>query len=876
MLFISSTNVAGVQPRTRRQQKRSAAASRLYRSVGSVNPRLTPWATCFRGFAAVATLARAWKSVGAFRSLATAATFLALANFAAADITIQPQQATLNGPLSRLQIVVSESNDADRRDLTHNVTYESLTPNVATVSETGRVKPITDGNAVIRITHGDTARDITITVANAKQAPDVSFRNDVMPVLSKAGCNQGACHASQFGKGDLILSLFGYAPEKDHPALVRDRHQRRISLVRAEDSLLLRKATQDIAHGGGQRFAKRSFEYDILKNWIAGGAAKPNPEDPHVASLTIFPENGVYSVEQTQQLRVVATYEDGTSRDVTHIARYDSLGDSIATVDKTGHVEVVGKGQAAIMIRYEGQATVSHVLSPFQSDINLNDFAIHNFVDEAIRNHWTKLGVQPSPTCSDEHFLRRAFLDSIGTLPSAERVNVFLADPSPDKRSKIVDELLGLTGDPTRDVYGNEWSAWWTLKWGDLLRINRNTLGDGGMWSFANWVRNSLRENKPVDEFVRDIVTAQGSIYQSGPANYFKTAKTATDLAETTAQVFLGVRLQCAKCHHHPFEVYSQADYYGLAAFFTRVSNKSSTDFGALGADTVIKLNSAGSIKHPRTRKVMAPTPLLAEPVDTADIRDLRRPLADWLTSKDNRLFARNIVNRIWGYFMGAGLVEPIDDMRATNPASNPELLDALTEDFIASGFNLKHLMKSIMTSHVYQLDATPRPENVAHERLYLHYNVKRMPAEALLDAIDFACGTQERFRGVPLGTRAIELPDSNYTSYFLDTLGRPKRVITCECERTAQPNLAQVLHIANGDVVNRKLADKSGRLTKLEKASDENAVKELYKVTFTRLPSAAEQKTATEIITKAPNRREGLENLLWAMLNSREFLFVH
>ena len=603
---------------------------------------------------------------------------------------------------------------------------------------------------------------------------------------------------------------------------------------------------------------------------------KPNPADANVISLKIFPENRVYSIGHSQQLRVMAAYSDDTTKDVTHIARYDSLADSKATVDRTGYVDVVGHGQTAIMIRFEGQATLSHVLSPFREDVDLSGFVVNNFVDEKVRDHWKKLGVTPSPVCSDEHFIRRAFLDSIGTLPTPERISAFLESDASDKRIRLIDELLGLTDDPARDVYVNEWSAWWTLKWGDLLRINRNKLGAGGMWSFTNWIRNSLRQNKPVDQFVREIITAQGSIYQNGPANYFKTAKTPTDLAETTAQVFLGVRLQCAKCHHHPFEVYSQADYYGLAAFFTRVGNKSSTDFGALGADTVVKIKASGSIKHPRTRKVIAPTPLLQDPIDASEVRDLRRPLATWLTSKDNRLFARNIVNRIWGYYMGFGLVEPIDDMRATNPPSNPELLDALADDFIENDFDLRQLMKSIMVSQVYQLDSTPLPENSANERLYVHYNVKRMPAEALLDAIDFACGTQERFAGVPPGTRAIELPDPNYTSYFLDTLGRPKRVIACECERTSQPNLAQALHIANGEVINRKLADRKGRLTTLEKVKEKTAVDVLYLTSVSRSPTTVELSTASKIIANAKTRREGLEDLLWALLNSREFLFVH
>ena len=791
---------------------------------------------------------------------------------------VEPTSAALGGPHERLQMVSTEPDTVRGPvDITRSVTYNNLTPVVISVSPTGVVTPLKSGVAVVRIEHGDAAVEVSIEVSGMAGGLPVSFQKAVMPILSKAGCNQGACHASQYGKGGLKLSLLGYAPEQDYPALVRDLHQRRVSVVQPKDSLILKKATLETGHGGGMRFRRGSYSYNVVQAWIAGGLEQPDvKKDAQVVSLSITPTKRLYQAGQTQQLRVVARYSDDTVRDVTHIARYDSLGESVASVDEVGHLEIVGHGQAAIMIRFEGQATVSHVLSPYQENVNLTKFVPNNFIDEKVKDHWQRLGVQPSEICSDEHFIRRAFLDAIGTLPSPDRVNIFLQSTATDKRAQLIDELLGLTGDPARDIYGNEWSAWWTLKWGDLVRINRNTLGDGGMWAFSNWVRKSLRENKPVDQFVREIITAQGSIFQNGPANYFKTAKTPTDLAETTAQVFLGVRLQCAKCHHHPFESYSQGDYYGLAAFFTRVGTKASTDFGALGADTVVKLNPTGSIRHPRTRETMAPKPLGDEAGDTADVRDLRRPLAEWLTSRENDLFSRNIVNRVWGYFMAKGIVEPIDDMRATNPPSNPELLDALAQDFVDHGFDLKHLMKSIMTSRVYQLDASPRSENATDERLYLHYYVKRMPAEALLDGIDFACGTQERFSGVPVGTRAIELPDPNYTSYFLDTLGRPQRVITCECERTAQPNLSQVLHIANGDVVNRKLADKSGRITQLEKKDDQKAIPELYLVTMSRAPTPEEFKTASAVIAGSENRRQGLEDLLWALLNSREFLFIH
>ena len=727
------------------------------------------------------------------------------------------------------------------------------------------------------MSHGKHTVKIPAKVSEFEQAT-TNFARDIIPILSKAGCNQGACHASQYGKGEFKLSLFGYAPEQDHPQFVRDWQQRRVSFVDPANSLVLKKATLQVSHGGGQRFKVGSFEYDQMLDWLKAGASGTTKTDPHVIDMSVVPEQRVYAEGDMQQLRVVTTYDDGSTRDVTHLALYDSMGEGVATVDQHGLIEAVGPGQAAIMVRFQGQAKVSMAMQPHRTDADLSGFVVQNFVDEAVKNHWQKLGVIPAELCSDEVFIRRAFLDSIGTLPSREKVEAFLASKEPNKREELVDELLGLTGDSKRDVYVNDWSAYWALKWGDLLRNNRNKVGDGGMWALYNWMRASFRENKPFDQFVREIVTAQGSIYANGPANYYKIATTPTDLAETTAQVFLGVRLQCAKCHHHPFEVYSQADYYGLAAFFTRVGTKGSTDFGALGRDTVVMLKSSGSIRHPRTRQTMPPTPLQSEPASLEGVRDLRRPLADWLTSKDNRLFSRNIVNRVWGYLMGTGLVEPIDDLRETNPASVPELFDALSENFATNGFDQRLLMRNIMTSRVYQLDSSPLPENATDTRLYLHYNVKRLPAEVLLDAIDDAAGTQERFTGVPLGTRAIELPDSNFTSYFLDTTGRPKRVITCECERTSTPNLAAVLHLVNGDVIQRKLTDKNNRIGSFikNKIAPEDAVRELYLSTFSRPPSDNEVAAAVSHIETAESPQQGFEDILWALINSREFLFNH
>ena len=798
---------------------------------------------------------------------------------AVGSFEVEPRSAKLVGNFARLQLQAAERAGDRARDVTRQVQYTSLSPKILGVSSSGQVTPLANGKAVVRVAHRSATIDVPIDVSGIEATPRVGFREDVIAMFNRSGCNQGACHAAQYGQGGFKLSLLGYASEDDYPQLVRDRFQRRVSPLVPQDSLFLLKGTLSTPHRGGRRMAVGSYEYEVLKAWVACGAPGPSEKEAEVVGLAVTPREQVYRRGQSQQLRVVARYSDGTSRDVTHRAKYDSLMDSIVEVDSTGYATAVESGQSAVMIRYLGQAIVSLAVVPYQEQADLAGFQPLNMIDKFVMERWRRLGLKPADLATDEQFIRRAYLDAIGTLPQPERIDAFVRSRDPQKRLALVDELLGLTGDPRRDVFTNEWSAYWSLKWGDLLLANSKKMGNGGMWALHNWLRQSLRENKPMDQFAKEIITAEGSNRDYGPANFYLTSRDPVELVETTAQVFLGVRLQCAKCHHHPFEVYSQSDYYGLAAFFTRIGVKGDTDFGSQNVgSSVVRVMSTGSIRHPRTSQIMEPTPLGGKPIDSSTVRDPRRLLASWVTSPDNPLFARNIANRIWGYMMGTGLVEPVDDVRATNPPSNPELLDALAEQFIADGYDLRKLMRLIMTSRVYQLSSTPTAETVADTRFYSHYNVKRLPAEALLDAIDYACGTQEKFAGLPAGIRAIELPDPNYASYFLDTLGRPLRAAAYECERTAAPNLAQALQIANGELINAKLADKSGRLARLVsgKTKLESAIDELYLVSVSRRATANEVAESLKIVRRAPSEREGLEDLLWALCNSREFLFNH
>jgi len=796
-----------------------------------------------------------------------------------AVINVEPAIVELTGPLSRSQVVVTTTMSGGRTvDVIAESTLTMSDPTVATVSRSGQAVPVANGRCLLRVLYQSQVVEVPVVVTAISNDHPVSFTEEVLPVLTKAGCNQGACHGSQFGQGNFKLSLLGYAPEHDHPAIVREASQRRVALVSPIDSLLLQKAVAAIPHGGGKRMDANSVEFQTLRRWIKSGAAGPLKSEPEIADISVTPNEREYQKNEIQQLRVVATYSDGSQRDVTHCARYDSLGKGIATVTRTGLITADGQGQAAVMVRYRGRAKVSLVVRPYAANVDLSGFHPQNFVDEHVKSRWQKIGLRPSPMCSDEEFLRRAFLSAIGTLPSQESVEAFLASNEPDKRTRLIDELLGLTGDPGRDVFIEPWSAYWTQKWGDLLRNNRDKVGEIGMWAFTNWIRGSLRENKPMDQFAAEILLAQGSIYQNGQANFYKVSSLPTDLAETTAQVFLGVRLQCAKCHQHPFESYGQSDYYGLAAFFTQVTTKRSSAFGVFGNDTVVRLKRSGSIKHPRSGAIVPPTPLGGMPMESITSRDLRKPLAEWLTSPKNPLFARNIVNRTWGHLMGVALVEPIDDLRATNPPSNTELLDSLAEEFVHDDFDLRKLMRAIMVSKTFQLTSTATGSNAGDTRFYSHFPSRRLPAEVLLDAIDTACGTRERFTGVPLGTRAIELPDPKFSSYFLDTLGRPQRIVSCECERTAEPNLAQVLQLANGELVHRKLTDTQGRISKLIESgcADEHAFIELYLVTFSRRPSAEELEHCATVVSAAADRRSGMEDVLWALINSPEFLFNH
>jgi hypothetical protein len=786
------------------------------------------------------------------------------------QLVVYPTEVKLTGPRADQRVIVlGVWADGRRFDLTRIATLTSASTKIATV-EQNMIRPVADGSTTLTIEANGARTAVPVTVAKSTADMPVSFAREIEPILTKAGCNSGACHGASLGRGGFRLSLFGFDPTFDHTQIVQSNEGRRVVVNDPERSIVLAKPALVMEHGGGERLKHNGRDYLRVRQWLEDGAPAPNAKtDPEVTRLEVFPAARVVLPGEQQQLAVTAFWSDGTREDVTSTAQFDALNDSVASVSRMGLVTAADKGETHIMIRFGGQATVARVTLPYAKLATFPDFLPNNFIDEKLVAKWKDLGLTPSPLCTDDEFLRRLYLDAIGTLPTPEEIRAFLADKDPRKRAKAIAKVLER----------GEFTDWWALKWGDLLRINRTALQEKGMWSFHNWVRAQVRDNVPVDQFVRDIVTAEGSTFIDGPANFFQIGRSADDWAETTSQLFLGVRVGCAKCHHHPFEKWSQDDYYGLAAFFARMGTKNSQEFGIFGRETVIYIKSTGEATHPRKRVVVKPHPLDGDAkLSWEDEFDRRKKLADWLTAPTNTMFARNMANRFWGYTMGRGLVEPLDDMRATNPATNPELLDALADDLVKAKFNLKHLLRTIFNSRAYQLSSEVTPGNKA-DAANIHFarrTVRRLTAEQLADAVDFATGTREKYQGLPLGTRAIQLPDSEVKSYLMDTFGRPARQVLCECERTTTPNIAQAMHLLNGDTLNKKIVDKAGRIEKLVAARTPlpKAVEELYLATWSRLPSADEQKKAEGWVNSAPTVKEGLQDLLWVLTNSREFLF--
>ena len=799
---------------------------------------------------------------------------LARGGVSIADESLQvlPAEVSLKGSFAQTQVLVTRRGAAD--DLTGTASYVSSNTSVVTVTNSGRVIPRQDGTAVLTITVGQDSCTVPVTVSGVVAEPVVSFLDQVRPVINKAGCSMAACHAAQHGQGGFKLSVFGFDQAADHFAMTKDSQGRRLNGQDPEASLLLRKPTMGVPHLGGRRLSPASRDYDLLVAWIKGGAPGPTTERT-INKLVVTPELRIGEPGLKQQLRVEVVYGDGEVRDVTAWAKFDTLDDGIVSVTRDGSCTVTGRGQAPVMVRFEGQAAIAMFVIPYGPPARLEGWTNQNYVDELAATRFRELGIEPSAVCDDATFLRRIFLDATGTLPTRDEIEEFLNFDGADKRALWIDRILGLADSPKKGLYNERYAAYWTLRWSDLIRNNSRDLQDTGMWALHNWIKGAFRQNLPFDKFVAQLVQGKGSSFSNGPANYFIVNNNPSELAEATAQLFLGTRLTCAQCHHHPFEKYSQDDYYSFAAFFARTGLKNSQEFGMFAGERVVVIRTGGDVRQPRTGKVMTPKPLDAEAIDHP--LDRRIALAQWMTSPENSTFSRATVNRYVSYLLGRGIVDPVDDLRATNPPTNPALLTALSDDFVKSGFDLKHLIRVIMISRLYQLDSQPTSQNAADSRFYSHFEVKRLTAEPLLDAIDYAAGTQTKFKELPLGTRAIEIPDAEYPDYFLNTFAKPRRTSVCDCERSPDANLAQALHTLNGDILTTKIASKGGRIDKLlsDKKSHAEIITDLYYATICRAPTPAELAATEQLLPEYPQPKECYEDVLWALMNSKAFLFV-
>lgn len=808
---------------------------------------------------------------------------------AAETLQLLPGDINLHGPQAtqRLLPLWHDGSKFITTILTKPV-WTSSNPEVVTVTN-GRLTPIGNGSADVTVSTRDGKHSATtrVTVTAMDQNVAWEFRRHVLPVLAKQGCNSGACHGALAGKGGFKLSLRGYDAFRDHFVITREARGRRIETGDPGRSLLVAKPTGAIAHKGGLRFNTDSAEYKILSEWIADGAAPPTKDDATLDRLEVLPGTITLAVGDTQPLLIRAFYSDGRTEDVTQWAKYSSTNEAVCQVSEAGEVTIVGPGEGAITAWFSSQIVICRITVPFPHAIPADVYKqakTRNFIDKLVLSQLQRLNLKPSPAADDAAFLRRAHLDTLGVLPTVAEVRTFLEDKSPDKRDKLIEALLARP----------EFVDYWTYKWADVLLLNGTKLRPEALKAYNTWIRGHVEKNTPWDVFVREIVTSQGSSFKNGATNFYALHQTPEDMTENVSQAFLGLSIGCAKCHNHPLEKWTNDQYYGMANMFARVRTK------GWGGDSrngdglrTLYVAPTGDLIQPLTGKPQPPTPLDGEPLDFDDANDRRIPLANWLTSPENPYFARAVANRVWANFLGVGLVEQVDDLRVSNPASNEELLSALAAHVVEHDFDLKSLMRTILQSETYQRSSQPLPENAAEQRFYSRYYPKRLMAEVLLDAItkvtavpsvfneiEFPGADRKKTDEYPKGTRALELHDSAVRSYFLQTFGRNPRDITCECERSNVPSMVQVLHLSNGETINKKLQAEDSRVAALMKDADKPAaiIEEIYLAGLSRYPTKRETARLLKLVKDAPEaqRRAVIEDLFWAVLTSKEFLFNH
>ena len=775
----------------------------------------------------------------------------------------------LSGRDAAQQLVVTGHYDSGQsRDLTRSSKITVAPAGIVNVDETGYVTPIKEGEATVQVqAQAGIDAQVKVRVSNIEQDLPVNFPSQVVPIFTKYGCNGGGCHGKSGGQNGFRLSLLGFVPTEDFEYLVKEARGRRLFPAAPDRSLLLTKITAELPHGGGARIEQGSPAYRIMYRWIEQGMPYGNDDDPTVTHIDVLPEERLMGRTSEQQVTVVAHYTDGSSQDVTRMTQFDSNDTEMAEVAANGLVTTARlTGSVAVMARYQGHVGVFRATVPLGVPVDSLPTP-KNFIDELVFDKLVSLGLPASQVCDDATFLRRVSVDIAGRLPTPDEAEQFLASDDPEKRAHAIDRLLDSSD--YADNFATKWSA--------ILRNKRRRNEDRvATFAFYDWIRQSMYDNKPYDQFVREIVASTGGVGENPPVAWYREVKDQAAQVEDTAQLFLGLRIQCARCHHHPFEKWSQQDYYGFAAFFSRVGRKKDS---IPNQSRIYHQRGTAQAKNPKSGQNVPPTGLGSAPLEIAPDDDPRQQLVDWLAQDDNPFFAPALVNRYWKHFFGRGLVDPEDDMRVTNPATNPKLLDALGNDFVKSGFDLKHLVRTVCNSQVYQLSSEPNEWNRNDKQNFSRYYPKRLNAEVLLDAINQVTGTNTNFGGIPIGTRAVELPDNGFNSYFLTVFGRPESSSACECERSAEANLAQSLHLLNSSEIQGKLTTGSGSASKLagdKERGHQAKIRELYLLAFSREPTSDETAVAQQYIEKVKDPKRAYEDIVWALINTKEFLFNH
>jgi len=759
------------------------------------------------------------------------------------------------------------------RDLSRDAMFSSSDPSVVFVTD-GVVRAAGEGLAKVRVEAAGQVASVDVVVGPKASGARLSFVADVLPVLGRAGCSNGGCHAKPKGQNGFSLSVFSFDPAADFREIVKDERGRRVFPALPAESLVLKKPTLAVEHEGGKRLEVGSPFYQIIHDWISQGMLYRRAGEPELVGISVFPNEQRYPKSVEQQLVVTARFADGSTRDVTHLADFSANEKEIAEVDETGMVRV-GRlsDEGVVVVRYMGQVARARITVP--TDRQFNDAVYaglprNNFIDDLAYTRFQKLGLLPSEACSDSEFMRRAFIDVIGLLPEPGEARRFLADESPDKRAELIDRLLD---DP---AYADTWAN----RWGDLFRPNIARVGLKSAYTIDNWIRECFAANKPYDQMVLEILTAKGSTHRVGPAVIYRTRREPATLTTLFSQVFLGVRMECARCHHHPNERWSQRDFYQFAAFFAETKRKGTGISPPISAGTEFIYHApGGSVRHPVSNEVLKPTPLAATPLNIPAGTDPRETLAEWLLTPENPFLARAMANRVWGQFLGRGIVHPVDDFRATNPPVNPELLDALAADFAVHDFDLRHLMRRIMNSRLYQLSSLPNKTNVQDTSSFSRFYRRRISAENLHDILVQVSGVESGFYNLRRDARSVELWTTRMDSALLESFGLPNSSENCPVERDDRPSMVQALHLMNSDKLQAKLADKNGRAAKLsqdDKPSDE-VVNELYLALYSRWPSDEEKRVALEAFKSGgAKRHEVVEDIIWALINTAEFVFNH